>query len=129
MKKITLLFIVLVFTFSARAQFPEGFETSVPPAGWTSFVGGNGLGTTYDCTESAAAASGSKAAFVRYENVSGGNAQDWLVTPQFTPTAAANILTFKQRQTFSASFETTYTIRVSTTSQTTHADFTIVDTL
>ncbi len=128
MKKITLLFIVLVFTFSARAQFPEGFETSVPPAGWTSFVGGNGLGTTYDCTESAAAASGSKAAFVRYENVSGGNAQDWLVTPQFTPTAAANILTFKQRQTFSASFGTTYTIRVSTTSQTTHADFTIVDT-
>ena len=129
MRKITLL-LLLLFTvsLSVRAQFPEGFETSVPPSGWASFIGTNGLGTGEDWQESTVAASGSKAAYVKYEGVSGGNAEDWLVTPQFTPSAAANILTFKQRQSFSPNWGTVYTIRVSTASQTTHADFTIVNT-
>jgi hypothetical protein len=51
-----------------------------------------------------------------------------LVTPQFTPSASTNILTFQQRQQFTADWSSTYTVRVSTASQTTHADFTIVDT-
>lgn len=127
MKKITLLFFLLTITFSAHAQFPEGFETAVPPTGWASFIGTNGEGTGQDWTTSTTAATGSQAAFVRYENVAN-SAQDWLVTPQFTPTAAANILTFKQRQAFGTDYGTTYTIRVSTASQTTIADFTIVDT-
>ena len=56
------------------------------------------------------------------------SAEDWLVTPQFTPSSAANILTFKQRQSYGTDYGNTYTIRVSTVSQNTHADFTIVDT-
>ena len=127
MKKITLLLLLMIMCFTAQAQFPEGFETAVPPSGWTSFIGTNGEGDGYDWTTSTSAASGSQAAYVRYENVAN-EAEDWLVTPQFTPTTAANILTFQQRQAFSSSYGSIYTIRVSTASQTTHADFTIVDT-
>ncbi|MFY0603309.1 MAG: T9SS type A sorting domain-containing protein [Flavobacteriaceae bacterium] len=127
MKKITLLLLLLTVTFSVRAQFPEGFETTVPPTGWVTFIGTNGEGTGYDWTESTTAATGSKAAFVRYESVAN-SAEDWLVTPQFTPSAAGNILTFKQRQSYGTDYGNVYTIRVSTASQNTHADFTIVDT-
>ena len=128
MKKITLLFLLLTISFSVHAQFPEGFEGGVPPTNWASFRGTNDLGTAQDWKVSTTSASGSQAAYVSYENVSGGNAEDWLVTAQFTPTAATNILTFKQRQAFSSDYGTTYTIRVSTASQTTHADFTTIDT-
>ena len=127
MKKITLLLFLLTLTFNGFAQFPEGFETAVPPTGWTSFIGTNGEGTSYNWTTSTTAASGSQAAYVRYENVDN-EAEDWLVTPQFTPSSLANILTFQQRQTFSSDYGATYTIRVSTTSQTNHSDFTIIDT-
>lgn len=128
MKKITLLFLCFMSTFLMEAQvFPEGFESGVPPANWTSFRGTNGEGDGFDWTTSTTAASGSQAAFVRYENVAN-EAEDWLVTPQFTPTAATNILTFQQRQAFNNDWSSTYTIRVSTVSQTTHTDFTIVDT-
>ncbi|MFY0629344.1 MAG: choice-of-anchor J domain-containing protein [Flavobacteriaceae bacterium] len=130
MKKITLLLLFLMATFTAQAQFPEGFETAVPPTGWATFIGTNGEGTGQDWQATTAAgtfASGAQAAYVRYENVAN-SAEDWLVTPQFTPTAAANILSFQQRQAFGSDYGTTYTIRVSTASQTTHADFTIVDT-
>lgn len=127
MKKITLLLLFLAISFSGYAQFPEGFETAVPPSGWATFIGTNGEGTAQDWTTSTTAASGNQAATVRYENVANG-AEDWLVTPQFTPSVTGNILTFKQRQSFGSNYGTTYTIRVSTASQTTHADFTIVDT-
>ena len=127
MKKITLLIIFMIMCFTAQAQFPEGFETAVPPSGWTSFIGTNGEGTGQDWKTSTSAASGSQAAYISYENVAN-EAEDWLVTSQFTPTAAANILTFQQRQAFASAYGSTYTIRVSTASQTTHADFTIVDT-
>ncbi len=128
MKKITLLLLLFLVSFSVKAQFPEDFETAVPPTGWVTFIGTNGEGTVQDWTTTTTAASGSQAAKVRYENVTNA-AEDWLVTPQFTPTAAANILTFKQRQDFGSDYGTTYTIRVSTTaSQMTHADFAIIDT-
>ena len=127
MKKITLLLLFITMCFTAQAQFPEGFETAVPPTNWASFIGTNGEGTVQDWTTTTTAASGAQAAKVRFENVANA-AIDWLVTPQFTPTPNANILTFKQRQDFGTDYGTTYTIRVSTASQTTHADFTIIDT-
>lgn len=128
MKKITLLILCLFTALAIDAQvFPEGFETAVPPTDWASFRGTNGEGTAQDWTTSTTAASGSQSAYVQWENVDN-EAEDWLVTPQFTPTAAANILTFQQRQSFTTDYGTTYTVRVSTASQTSHADFTIVDT-
>lgn len=118
-------------TINVNAQFPEGFESSVPPTGWVSFIGTNGKGIVNNWTSNSYASSGSSAAYVEFENVpppSSQPAEDWLVTPQFTPTAAANILSFAQSQSFTVDHGSDYTVRVSTASQTTHADFTIVDT-
>ncbi len=103
--------------------FPERFNNSVPPTGWTIFTGANGLGTNSNWREE-----WSQTARLDPEDVSGGNAQDWLVTPQFTPTGSANVLKFAQKQTSSAFLGSVYTIRVSTNSQTSHSDFVIVDT-
>jgi hypothetical protein len=128
MKKIT-LFLLMLFSFTAFAQFPESFETTVPPAGWASFRGTNGLGTGFDWSVSTVAVfvqEGVQSAFVRYEAVTGGSAEDWLVSPMHTVTAPNTLLTFYQRQQYTVDYGTTYDIRVSTTSQTDHATFTTV---
>jgi len=128
MKKITqCLFLLMGLT--AFAQFPESFETTVPPTGWASFRGANGLGTGFDWTTTTVIANvqdGVQAAFVRYENVVGGLAEDWLVSPIHTVTAPNTSLTFYQKQGFTAAYGTTYNIRVSTTSQTAIGSFTTV---
>jgi len=127
--------ILVLFTLSlqyAQAQFPEGFEgATFPPAGWASFIGTNGLGTSQDWRITIGDANtGTQSAFVRYEDVIGGLAEDWLVTPQFTPTAVLDGLSIFHRQQYENNeYGTTYTIRVSTTSQTNHADFTIIETM
>lgn len=130
-KKIGLLFFFALSLQFAHAQFPEGFEgTTFPPAGWASFIGTNGLGTVENWEITTTDANtGSQSAFVEYEGVSGDLAQDWLVTPQFTPTADLDGLSIFQRQDFETTeYGTIYTIRVSTASQTDPADFTIIDT-
>ena len=110
---------------SVTGPWCQDFETTVPPDGWASFRGENGLGTSYDWTTSTIANGGAQAAYVRYENVSGGNAEDWLVTPQFTPNATdANRIKFFHRQAYGSNYGATYAVKVSTASQTTHADFT-----
>jgi len=116
------LLLAISVSFSASAQFPEGFETTVPPAGWVAY--NNGIGVTQDWQANATSNSGAQAAYVRYENVTG-IAEDWLVTPLVPITAGANILEFYQRQSFSSDFGSIYTVRVSTTSQMT--GFTTVD--
>jgi hypothetical protein len=128
MKKITQC-LLLLWGFTAFAQFPESFETTVPPAGWASFRGTNDLGTEFDWSVSTAAVfvqEGIQSAFVRYEAVTGGLAEDWLVSPMHTVTAPNTLLTFYQRQQYTLDYGTTYDIRVSTTSQTDHATFTTV---
>ena len=127
MKK-TSSFLLLLFALQSHAQFPEGFETTVPPTGWVTFRGTNGLGTAQDWQVSNIENTGAQSAYVRYENVSGGLAQDWLVTPQFTPTSSTNLLKFWQRQSYVTNYGAVYKVFISTGSQTTHADFTLVDT-
>jgi len=127
MKKIILITALLI-SQGTFGQFPEGFETTVPPSGWVTFIGANGLGTAQDWQVSNISNTGAQSAYVRYENVSGGLAQDWLVTPQFIPTSTTNILTFMQRQSYTTDYGAVYKVYVSTGSQTTHADFTLVDT-
>lgn len=120
MKKLLLLGVVcllLLLPFISSAQLMEDFESGVPPSGWTSFVGSNGEGTSYDWTTTTTSNSGSQAAFVRYESVSN-EAQDWLVTSQFTPLATNSELTFFERQGLSIDYGSTFAIKVSTTSQT-----------
>lgn len=126
MKKTTLLILFLFYQFG-YAQLSEDFESSTMiPTGWTSFIGTNGLGTAQNWQVNDGATN--NVAFVTWEAVIGGNAEDWLVTPQFTVDATNFILSFDQSDSFATDYGSTYTIRVSTASQTTHADFTIVDT-
>jgi len=113
----------------AIADLPQGgFESAAfPPSGWASFRGENGLGALHDWQRSTDAPhAGEASACVQFEDVAG-RAQDWLVTPQFTPEAGSH-LTFSMRQNFADAFNSVYTLRVSTGSQTTHADFTTVMT-
>jgi len=133
MKKITLMLIVLLtFISKGYAQFPEGFEgATFPPIGWASFVGTNGLGTTQNWKSNTTAtyiSSGAKSAFVRWEAGTGGVNEDWLVTPQFTVAEPNTLLSFYDTQGFATDYGTTYTVRVSTTSQTNIASFTTIST-
>lgn len=114
-------------TFSL--PFTEGFEDGAIPACWATYRGTNGLGTINDWTINGDANTGAFAAYVEYENVSGGNAEDWLVTPAINiPNNAITQLSFYTKDEYSSSHNTNYTIRVSTTSQTDHASFTTVET-
>jgi hypothetical protein len=130
MKKITMLMaFLLAFATESYAQFPQGFEgTTFPPTGWASFIGTNGLGTAQNWQRTTAVfATGTACAYVSYDGADPGQPkEDWLVTPQFTPTAATSSLTFAQRQQYSVDYGSSYTIRVSTTSQTSHAAFTTI---
>lgn len=130
-KKITIL-LTLCFAFgqitTAQTLLSEGFEGSTfPPSGWTSFIGTNGIGTAQNWVQDATANTGSFAAFNRYENVTGGIAEDWLVTSQIDLTSATSSeLIFNSTQTYGTNYGSTYEVKVSTSSQTTHADFTTV---
>jgi hypothetical protein len=126
MRKITLLLLCLSFQLG-HAQLSEDFDSSAMlPAGWTTFRGTNGLGTAQDWQINVGTTN--NVALVFWEAVLGGSAEDWLVTPQFTVDATNFILSFDQTDSFAIDYGSTYTIRVSTATQTTITDFTIVDT-
>ena len=129
MKKITLLLMLFV-GFSAFAQFPQDFEGTFPPDGWQVFRGVNDLGVESDWTSTTVgAATGEQAAYVEYEALGDGElAEDWLVSPAYTVTAPNTFLAFYQGQDYEDVYGSTYTVRVSTTSQTDISSFTIVDT-
>jgi PKD repeat protein len=110
--------------------FFEDFESGTfPPDCWESYVGTNGLGTGYDWTTTTTAYTGVTAAYVRDEDVTGGDAEDWLVTPLIDMSSTINNeLTFYERQRYNSDYGTDFYIKVSTTSQTTAASFTDVVT-
>lgn len=114
----------------AEAQLiNEGFEgATFPPDGWATFRGADNVGTGYDWVQGTTSPNtGAGYAFVRYE-AAGSTAEDWLVTPQLFPDATDSTLSFWMRQAYSPDWGTVYTVRVSTASQNTHADFTVVQT-
>ncbi|PWA06168.1 T9SS-dependent choice-of-anchor J family protein [Flavobacterium psychrotolerans] len=129
MKKITLLFMLFI-GFSAFAQFPQDFEGTFPPTGWAVYRGANDLGIESDWTATTVGvATGLQAAYVDYEAVTAGElAEDWLVSPAYTVTAPNTLMAFYQGQDDPTDYGSTYTIRVSTTSQIDINSFTIVDT-
>lgn len=126
MKKI-LFFLLLFSSLTAlNAQFYEDFEGDVfPPDGWIAF--NNGVGPNYDWQKSDEAFTGSGAAFVRWENVDEGIAEDWLVTPNLTPTEGAHVLSFYQKDSYARDYFSVYTLRVSTASQDIPEDFEIIN--
>jgi hypothetical protein len=130
MKKLLLgLFTLTSGYFYSQVHFQESFESGLPGT-WTTFIGTNGLGTVENWNTSSNAI-GDSAMFVGYEDVAGGVAEDWLVTPQVTLGATNNQLNFYMKQEFPGSadeYGTVYEIRVSTTSQTLISSFTSVKT-
>ncbi|MEE9350090.1 MAG: choice-of-anchor J domain-containing protein [Flavobacteriaceae bacterium] len=131
MKKTLLLIITLSLTFAGYTQLSEDFESGTfPPTGWTTFRGTNGEGPNEDWKEQDFP-TGNKGAVCVWEDFPGVNvirSEDWLVTAQFTVDAANTMLSFDNVDSASTDYGSIYTVRVSTASQTTHADFTIVDT-
>ena len=117
-------------TIAFSLPFNEGFEGGVfPPECWQSFRGTNNLGTINDWTTSTLLAnSGTTSAFVEYEVVTGGNAQDWLVTPAIDLGTAQTQLRFFAREQFNLDWNTEYSVRVSQTSPTDIASFTTIET-
>lgn len=112
-------------TFSL--PFSEDFEgASFPPNCWETFIGDNGIGTNKNWESTEDAQSGSKAAFVGYEDVTGGDAEDWMVTPLISLTTGSE-LSFYQKQTYSEEYGSEYFIFVSTSSQTDISSFTVVE--
>ncbi|HOU82031.1 MAG TPA: choice-of-anchor J domain-containing protein [Bacteroidales bacterium] len=114
-----------VFPSMRPSPFVELFNGTFPPACWAVYIGTNGLGTSYNWQSTSDTYEGTGAAFVDYENVSGGQAEDWLVTPKIH-LCTNPVLTFYQKQDYSSNYGTTYSVRVSTTSQTSHSAFTTV---
>ncbi len=110
--------------------FSEDFEGGTfPPDCWQTFRGANGLGTNNDWTSSTLIAnSGTTSAFVEFEAVTGGNAEDWLVTPGIDLGTAQAQLRFFAREQFTIDYNTEYSIRVSQTSATDIASFTTIQT-
>lgn len=126
MKKITLfLLIIFISNLDAFAQFPENFNSGLP-AGWATFIGTNGLGTTENWEH--ITGTGINYMAVGFEDVTGGLAEDWLVTPQVAITTANSLLTFDQTDLNAPDYGSVLTVRISTNSQTNHTDFVIIDT-
>ncbi|HLT32709.1 MAG TPA: choice-of-anchor J domain-containing protein [Aquaticitalea sp.] len=127
MKKITFLFLSILFSYSGFSQISEDFEgATFPPAGWTVFVGENGLGTVENWKQQLF---DTNTAVCVWELLPGGQrSEDWLVTPQVTVTAENPSLTFDSVDSGTTDYGSIYTVRVSTASQNVHSDFTIVDT-
>ncbi|MGV7105868.1 fibronectin type III domain-containing protein, partial [Flavobacterium sp. U410] len=128
MKKLLLFFMSLV-SFATLAQLPEDFETTVPPSGWVSFDNGIGTAQSWTVTPGAALAYGGvgQSAFVNRENLTQGQtSEDWLVTPLVTIPADYDFRFFT-RQIISGDQGTVYELRLSTTSQTDPASFTVIE--
>jgi lysyl endopeptidase len=116
---------VVVLPNDMSMPYTELFDAEIfPPCGWISFIGANGIGTSQNwnraTTNTYLSSPGS--AYVRYENVSGGMAEDWLVSPLITLPESA-LLSFYQRQSYSNNYNTSYQIKISTASQNTISDF------
>lgn len=115
----------LLLSQATSAQLTEGFEGTVPPAGWAMFD--NGIGSIITWSSSTNANSGSQAAFINYDCSGGITSEDWLVTP-LVAINAGDALTFYHQDIDSWDYGSSYEIRVSTTSQTNAASFTTIQT-
>lgn len=107
--------------------FNEGFEGSTfPPEGWASYIGTNGLGTEQNWfrLSSSEAHSGNACAAINFEDVTGGKAEDWLVTPKIKLNSSKNRLSYFEKQSYGTDYGGQFKVKVSTTNQTDHNSFT-----
>ncbi len=98
--------------------YKEGFEgEAFPPTCWTSFRGANGLGKEHDWETNNSAYKGNYSAYAQYENVTNGEAEDWLVMPAMTLPSDSVSLSFYEKKEVSDVYQSKYSVRISTTSQ------------
>lgn len=119
-----------IFSVLSFGQLSEGFEgATFPPTGWEKFDNGIGTAQSWSSTNVAAQVhTGLKAAYLNREGAAPGNTpMDWLVTPQVLVPANGQ-LRFFTKLTLAGDQGSIYTVRISTTSQTTEAAFTTVKT-
>ncbi|MCD4730271.1 MAG: choice-of-anchor J domain-containing protein, partial [Bacteroidales bacterium] len=128
MKKFTTLLLLLLSTTLFAQDLSEGFEDATfPPEGWVQFRGTNNLGIIHDWKSSQANPKTDLAsAFVNYENV-GDITEDWLVTPELVVSSGNNTLSFWICDDFPSDWGSVLSVKVSTTSQTSHASFSEID--
>lgn len=106
--------------------FIEYFDNgSVPPTDWISFRGTNDEGTDFDWGISSNGGYENDGAMVRWENQGGTTLEDWLVSPMIT-LGLNTTLAYFEKQDYTTEYWSNYTIRISTNSQSTHADFTTI---
>lgn len=115
----------LLITITSNAQvFIENFESGIPNT-WAIFDNGVGTGVSW---EGIAYGTNNNAAYILYDCSVASDAEDWLVTPQITPTGTDNFLRFFQADPDWGDFGSVMTVRISTNSQTNPADFTTIYT-
>ena len=129
MKKL-LSIVLLIITWISYGQLTQNFESGTfPPTGWTTFD--NGVGTVnWSTTSSAALAyggTGTSAFLTRVTGTAGVTAEEYLVTQQFLVPANGQ-LRFYTRTTLAGDDGSTFSVRISTTSQTGTAAFTTIPT-
>jgi Secretion system C-terminal sorting domain len=128
MKK-TLLFIAfLVFSLDASSQLlNESFEGAVfPPIGWVRFRTGPGTTFQWGTATGGSTGASSKIANTFLNTTGSGTREQWLVTQQLTPNATNNTLLFKAKRSGAVPSFAKLSVRVSTITQNTVADFTTV---
>ena len=127
MKKITLLLIGLLLPFSMLSQTwsqdfesisVDGFGAVVWPEGWAAFNGPTDTGNLEWTSSTDDASDGANSAFISYHAVDVGLSQDFLVTPQFTPSQAdASTFSFMHRKSYSTEYATDYSIKITAGAQ------------
>ena len=124
MKKITLLLIGLLLPFSMMSQgwsedfesmSVDGFGSVVWPEGWVALNGPTDVGTNQWESSADDASNGAQSAFISYEAVGAGSSQDFLITPQFTPSSVeASTFSFMHRRSYTTLYPTDYSIKITT---------------
>ena len=127
MKKITLLLIGLLLPFSMMSQgwsedfesvSVDGFGSVVWPEGWAAFNGPMDSGANEWITSTEDASDGSVSAYIQYELLGAGMSQDFLVTPQFVPSAEdASVFSFAHMKSYTTVYPTDYSVKITTGAQ------------
>lgn len=132
MKKLFTSLLLLPFMATlmiGQTYFSENFDSSPDiPSGWAVFD--NGVGTQKSWKIYNYGESGNRIAAVTYEQVAAGSfAEDYFATPEIDLTSATNPrLVFKAGQSYGPNYGSTYSVMVSTTTQTDISAYTVVQT-
>ena len=120
----TVTFVIACISLKAQV-LPESFEGTFPPSGWYKK---DSVGVVKTWTATSTAKTGTQAAYVQFENVPTGIAQNWLISPTVAITPTTNILSYWERESYATNWGSTYHILVSASSQTNLTTFTSVAT-